>query len=163
MAVTGSNRRRLVWITAGVVVVAAAALFWIAGGGRGYGLPEGEPMPRLGLRDYRGRAFDAGTLRGRVVAILFWKGSVGASVAELKGLEELEAGYGDRGLEGATRTVPPDQLSTVATIGLGSQLNQPPWVPEGKASGGSSGTGWLPTVARSWSTSKKAGKDWSRR
>jgi peroxiredoxin len=97
---TGSKRRRRVRIAVGALIVAAAAtVFLMMARREQVGLSEGDLLPRFTLRDYRGRLHASSDLWGKVVAVIFWKVSVEASVAELKGLDELRKTYGDRGLE----------------------------------------------------------------
>lgn len=99
MSRTGSKRRRAAWIVAGILVIAAAAAAFVMARRDRVGLSEGDMLPRFTLRDHRGRLHASSDLAGKVVAVIFWKVSAEASVAELKGLEELRGTYGERGLE----------------------------------------------------------------
>jgi len=63
------------------------------------GLPKGATLPKFVLNDHRARPFDSSDLWGKVVIVVFWKVSVEASVAEIKGLDMLWRKYRDKGFE----------------------------------------------------------------
>jgi peroxiredoxin len=96
---SGNKKQKslLVFSLAVLLMVAATVIIFVSR--EQYGLPEGSSLPEFYLKDYRAKSFDSSDLWGNVIVIVFWKGSVEASVAEIKGLDELWQKYRGNGLE----------------------------------------------------------------
>jgi peroxiredoxin len=94
-----SRRRRNVWLSSGLLLILIAVVILMIVRRERHGLPEGAPLPSFSLKDHRAREYRSADLWGKVSIVVFWKISVEASVAEIKGLEELWEEYHDRGFE----------------------------------------------------------------